>query len=58
MCCRVHTAEAYNAALKEKLAKVSQAAEQDQVAEMEQILREGEKTIKVKKSHRILNSFC
>ncbi|XP_004079000.1 coiled-coil domain-containing protein 39 isoform X1 [Oryzias latipes] len=43
---KVHTAEAYNAALREKLAKVSQLAEQDRVAELEQILREGEKAIK------------
>lgn len=54
MCCRVHTAEAYNAALREKLAKVSQLAEQDRVAELEQILREGEKAIKVNKSHQLL----
>uniref|UniRef100_A0A3P9HJZ4 Coiled-coil domain-containing protein 39 n=1 Tax=Oryzias latipes TaxID=8090 RepID=A0A3P9HJZ4_ORYLA len=47
MCCRVHTAEAYNAALREKLAKVSQLAEQDRVAELEQILREGEKEVDV-----------
>ncbi|RVE61453.1 hypothetical protein OJAV_G00170770 [Oryzias javanicus] len=49
---KVHAAEAYNAALKEKLAKVSQAAEQDQVAEMEQILREGEKAIKEADAHQ------